>query len=242
MKNVSKQVFLDALTCPALGWISRVGKNGRDGLSLGEMFRIEQGTEVGRRARALYPGGKLTSFNMRTAVKETRAALADDTVSLIFEGAFVVDGLAARADVLRRTDQGWHLIEVKSATNDKDEFIDDMAYTAMVIGRCGLEVSRVSLLLISRDYRLGMPDDRLFREVDHSEEVLGRVGELKTLWQGDFPQQMSLQSCRPVGGRSEAGPGPEQALPGVCAAPRECHSIQSDWDAPSRSCHSTTNE
>lgn len=151
--------------------------------TLGERFRIEQGSEVGRRARSLYTGGRLTSLNMALALKETRQALADETVPVIYEGAFLIDNFAARADVLERTGQGWHLVEVKSSVNDRDEFIDDMAYTAMVTSKCGLNISRVSLLLVSRDYRLGMPDERLFVEIDHTDEVRQRVEELKPIWQ-----------------------------------------------------------
>jgi hypothetical protein len=179
---VSKQIFLDALVCPTLGWLSRCEENFGAELTLGERFRIEQGIEIGRRARSLYPGGKLTSLNMEVALKETRQALADASVSAVFEGAFLADSFAARADMLVRTDEGWHLVEVKSSTNDREEFVDDMAYTSMVVGRCGLDIDRVSLLLVSRDYRLGMPDEKLFVEIDHTDEVLQRVEELKPLW------------------------------------------------------------
>ncbi|HEY41908.1 MAG TPA: DUF2779 domain-containing protein [Dehalococcoidia bacterium] len=183
MKNVSKQIFLNALACPTMGWVSRCDEDFGAELTLGERFRMDQGTEVGRRARSLYPGGKLTSLNFGVALRETKEALADEATSSIFEGAFLIDNFAARADVLARADGGWHLVEVKSAANDRDEFIDDMAYTAMVAGRCGLDINCVSLLLVSRDYRLGMPDEKLFVEIDHTDEVLTRVEELKPLWQ-----------------------------------------------------------
>ncbi|HEY32310.1 MAG TPA: DUF2779 domain-containing protein [Dehalococcoidia bacterium] len=183
MRNVSKQIFLNALSCPVLGWVSRCDENFRAELTLGERFRMEQGVEVGRRARSLYPGGRLTSPNMSVALEETKRALADASVPVVFEGAFLIDGFAARADVLERTDEGWHLVEVKSATNDRDDFIDDMAYTTMVTSKCGLNICRVSLLLVSRDYRLGMPDEKLFVEIDHTDEVLQRVEELEPVWQ-----------------------------------------------------------
>jgi hypothetical protein len=119
---------------------------------------------------------------MELALEETKAALAGASVPVIFEGPFVVDSFAARADVLERISSGWHLVEVKSAANNKDEFIDDMAYTTMVVDHCGLDIGRVSLLLVSRDYRLGMPDNDLFVEIDHTGEVLQKVEELKPLW------------------------------------------------------------
>ncbi|GAJ09735.1 unnamed protein product, partial [marine sediment metagenome] len=67
--------------------------------------------------------------------------------------------------------------------NDREEFIDDMAYTAMVIDHCGSNISSVSLLLVSKDFRLGMENAELFVEKDHTDEVLARVEEFKPFWQ-----------------------------------------------------------
>jgi CRISPR/Cas system-associated exonuclease Cas4 (RecB family) len=185
MRSVTKQVFLSAVACPTLGWMWRSGELTRplEEMTLGDRFRIEQGQEIGRRARGLYPGGVLVAeSDMAAASAATAAALDDPAAPALFEAAFLVDGYAARADVLRWTDGGWHLIEVKSSVNDREEFIDDMAYTAMVVERSGLDIRRVCLLLVSRDFRLGMPDEALFVEVDHTDEVRQRVEEFQPLW------------------------------------------------------------
>ena len=44
-----------------------------------------------------------------------------------------------------------------------------MAYTDMVLTRSGLDVSEVSLLLRSKDFRLGMDNQHLFVEADHTD-------------------------------------------------------------------------
>jgi len=149
--------------------------------TLGERFRLQQGQEIGRRARGLYPDGTLIAdVNLTSATRKTAEALGT-AVPALFEGAFVASGFSARADVLVRNDGGWHLIEVKSGVNDRADYIDDMAHTVLAAGACGLGINGVSLLLVSRDFRLGMPDEALFSEVDHTEEVLGRVEELRPL-------------------------------------------------------------
>ncbi|MFC1847334.1 DUF2779 domain-containing protein [Chloroflexota bacterium] len=141
---------------------------------------MEQGLEIGRRARNLYPDGLLVKdVNLVSAERKTRSWMGEPTVPVIFEGTFLIDGFATRADILRRKGDSWHMSEVKSAVNDREEFIDDMAYTAMVIDRCGFDISDVSLLLVSRDFRLGMGDEELFVEIDHTDEVLSRVEEFK---------------------------------------------------------------
>jgi hypothetical protein len=54
--------------------------------------------------------------------------------STLFEAAFRIDNFTTRVDILMRKDDGrWHMIKVKSRINDKQKFIDDMAYTAMSV-------------------------------------------------------------------------------------------------------------
>ena len=67
------------------------------------------------------------------------------------------------------------MIEVKSSVNDRAEFIDDMTYTTMVIKNAGFNVSKISIMLMSRDFRFGMENEELFVEIDHTDEVLARV-------------------------------------------------------------------
>jgi len=181
MRNVSKNVFLNALACPVLGWMLRTGEAPRPRLTLGDRFRFEQGREVGRRARTLYPDGLMVAdVNLTSAARKTDDAL-NSLVPAVFEGAFLADGFVTRADVLEREAEGWYLVEVKSGANDRAEYIDDMAHTYMVADSCGLKIGGVSLLLVSRDFRLGMPDDALFARINHTEEVLARVEELETI-------------------------------------------------------------
>lgn len=200
MRSISKEIFLNALTCPSLGWsLSNEGSAGQPVLpkpTLGEKFRMEQGAEIGLRARSLHSNGLLIDEpKISSAVARTSQVIKEGESSTIFEGAFLVGGFAARADILRRSGSGWHLAEVKSSLNDKEEFIDDMAYTAMVIQKNGLEVQRISLILISKDYRLGMADGDLFVEIDHTGDVLHRVREFMSLC--EKVEEITSASSRP---------------------------------------------
>ena len=208
MRNVSKEIFLNAVACPALGWLIRMSREevSREP-TLGERFRMEQGMEIGKRARELHPNGVLiVDTNIASASKKTKSLMDDPNVPVLFEGTFLIDGFIAKADILKRKDDGWHMIEVKSSVNDKEEFIDDMAYTAMVIDHCGFDISIVSLLLISKGFRLGMKNENLFVEIDHTDKVLDRVELFKPFW-----EQIEDMTRRPV--------KPEPELRFVC---RKC--------------------
>jgi predicted RecB family nuclease len=152
--------------------------------TIGERFRIEQGMEVGRRAREIYPNGILVDdIDLTSAIEKTKSLMNDPNVSIIFEGAFLVNNLATRIDLLKRESNGWHIIEVKSSVNDKAEFIDDMAYTALIFKLSNYSISNISLMLISKDFRLGMDNDQLFVEIDHTKEVLRRMSEFSFLYE-----------------------------------------------------------
>ena len=91
MKSVSKQIFLNALVCPTLGWWLRLGEIARAELTAGEKFWIEQGIEIGRRARELYPEGLLIEDKwIKPASKKTEKAMNDPDIPVIFEGAFFI--------------------------------------------------------------------------------------------------------------------------------------------------------
>ena len=208
MKNVSKEIFLNSLVCPGLGWLMRSGKieyTSDTELPLGVKFRIEQGLEIGKRARDLYPDGALVDeVDLTTAANRTESLMEDADCKVILEGAFLTDNFAARADIVRRVDNGWYLYEVKSGINDKEEYIDDMAYTTMVLNRCGVNLSGISLLLVSKDFRLGMENEKLFTEIDHTEEVLIKVEEFKPYWEQveeltrapEKPEPALIYECR----------------------------------------------
>lgn len=203
MRNLSKTLFLNTITCPTLGWeLRNEDTTVQDSLApktIGEKFRVEQGLEIGRRARSLYTAGLLIEEkDMEKAVAATRQAMEDPNVSTIFEGAFLVDGTAARADVLIRNGASWGLLEVKSSANDRGDYIDDMAYTAMVLSQAGLAITQASLLLISKDFRLGMDNQQLFVEVDHTEEVLIRAEAFRQIWPNIIEESSRSQKPEPV--------------------------------------------
>jgi len=119
----------------------------------------------------------------------------DPCAAILFEGTFLINGYATKADILIRKPNGWHIIEGKSRVKDSEEFIDDMAYTDMVIDSCGINISEVSLLLVSRDFRLRMENENLFIEIDHTSEVLEKVELFKPYW--EQIEEITKRSSKP---------------------------------------------
>lgn len=197
MSHVTKSVFLNSRRCPTRGWFLR-NLNRTAQASNGDLFRLEQGMEIGRLARTLYPTGTLISGPsldaMATATKQFIA-----TGQTLFEATFLVDDFVAKADVLQPHGSDWHVIEVKSSLADTDQldaYTDDLSYTVMVAMQLGLRVAKASLMLISRSYQKGMPISQLFVEVDRTYEVQKRLPEFAAMW--DEVQNATTGTERPL--------------------------------------------
>ncbi len=177
MSNITKNLFLSTISCPTYGFLQKLQPTQPTGPA--DQLRIDEGNEIQERARKLFPTGVLVKGNNIDASKTTHKLLSDPTVSTIFEATFINEPYVTRADILIRDKSAWKIIEIKSNVNMSDELIDDLAYTTMVSKKAGLDITSCSLLLVSKDYRLGMSDEKLFVENDVTTEVFGRVGEFE---------------------------------------------------------------
>jgi hypothetical protein len=168
---IDKATLLGACICPARGWLTRNMKHASPPTEA-EFLRMEEGIEIGKRARLLYPGGVLVPWQRADAgAEQTSRLMVDTSVSAIFEAAFIAGDYIAKADLLLREKRGWHLLEVKSSLNISQELVEDLAYTVMVAKRAGARISRASLLLLSGAYQIGMNDADLFVQHDCTKVV-----------------------------------------------------------------------
>lgn len=183
-RTVTKQDFLTALGCSTRAWYAMRDEGGTP--TPADLLRMEEGKEVHRRALSLYPKGVFAG-----SVAKTKTLLLNRSVKVIFEAAFEVDGYSTRADWIRRVQGGWIIGEVKSSLfsedGPKDEHLQDLAYTTVVARRAGLPVKGCELVLMNRDWRLGMPDPDLFVVTEHTAEVMPIAAEFNRLWEQIAP-------------------------------------------------------
>ncbi len=111
MGTITKKIFLKAILCPTLGWLTNADDIQKT-LSIADKFRIEQGFEIQQKARNVFPDGQLVKGDNVFAAKKTQELLKDKGVSVIFEASFLVDGYIAKADILIRQSSGWHILEI----------------------------------------------------------------------------------------------------------------------------------
>jgi hypothetical protein len=135
-ETVAKADWLTAQACPAMAWhglrVAAVAPNEAG------LFRMQQGQEIGALARQIHPDVILiTRTNGKTSAETTEELLADGSKETFFEATVLAPPFIAKADILRRMNRAWHVLEVKSRFSDGklDELVDDLAYTVMVFRR-----------------------------------------------------------------------------------------------------------
>lgn len=172
---------------------------------------IEQGKEVGRLARQLFPGGvevEAGPENLGDAIRITKGLIANSSVPTIFEATFEHGNVLVRVDILQRRDKNrWRLLEVKSTTDFKDHHLYDVGIQARVVTRSGIKLSSCNLIHLSSGYVFqgGSFDlKRLFRvrnlnrQLTQFQDELTRQrrSEFRILRQSEPPEVAPGRHCR----------------------------------------------
>ena len=128
----------------------------KDQMDLGRLAILEAGRQVGEVARGRYPGGIMANEDPQLhdqAVRQTSAALADPATPAVYEAAFTHAQIRARVDILARAGgKAWNLIEVKSSSGFKEEYLADIAVQLHVAEGAGVPIARARLLHVNNQY------------------------------------------------------------------------------------------
>jgi CRISPR/Cas system-associated exonuclease Cas4 (RecB family) len=146
-------------------------------------------------------------------MNSTQKAMADSTVSTIYEAAFRYDDVRTRIDILISTGEGsYDMVEVKSSTQLKDEHIPDVGIQLYILNGNGINVRNAYLRLINKEYIYpgGEYDvSQLIRTED--------ITELAKSVQPEIPRL--LTEMRNILGSMDA---PEIKAGKHCSSPYEC--------------------
>ncbi len=142
---------------------------------------MDMGTDVGVLAREFFTNGVLVEETHRqipAALARTAELVADPTVTAIFEGAFVWEGILVRVDAIERLDATrWRLVEVKATSKVKATHLDDLAIQSAVLEGAGLVVDGCYLMHLNTQYVFLGGDlnlDEMFALDNMTEEVRAR--------------------------------------------------------------------
>ena len=132
--GLSKSRLAEWLQCPKRLWLRTSRPDLMETTAVAERA-FQVGYSVGEVAQRLHPDGILIDEeNLRAALKRTHETLAASPDRPMFEATFERDGVLVRADLLIPADNGYRMVEVKSATSVKDYYLADAAIQRWVVG------------------------------------------------------------------------------------------------------------
>jgi hypothetical protein len=170
--GLSKSKLISHLQCEKKLWLSTY-KSGQAKHDQAALTRMERGNILGAVARSIFPGGSLVDTNDRSsAVAKTKSLLKTNS-GPIYEAAFTYDGIQVFIDILVPEEDGYHLIEIKSATEVSTQHIIDTAIQVWVAERTGAKINRVSVGFINNKfvYPGEKKYDGLFKLKDISNDI-----------------------------------------------------------------------
>ena len=154
--------------------------------------RFENGNKVGDLAMGLFgPYVEVTtlnpdgSLNLDAMVAKTKEEMQKGT-PVIFEASFFFENNYCAVDILRWTNDGWAIYEVKSS-NGKEEkretYACDIAYQQWLLTMCGIKVTGAYLVCLNSNYvRQGAIDlQQLFTVIDMEELVKNNLVKVPQL-------------------------------------------------------------
>jgi hypothetical protein len=159
---LSKSSFLRGSQCRKALYLNSKHPELRDPLSPMQKAIFAQGTEVGKLAQRLFPGGIDAGIyvpeNYQKSIGMT-SRLISEGADVIYEAGFETDSVLCFVDILVRDGDGWKAYEVKSSTNLKPINLLDAAFQYHVMTSCGLKVNDISLVVLNTSYhRVGELD------------------------------------------------------------------------------------
>jgi hypothetical protein len=181
---------------------------------------MEQGREVGLLARRLFPGGiEVKGSSLEQAIRITKELVANPEIPAIFEAAFDYQGVIVKTDILRRKENRWRLVEVKSTTDLREHHTEDIAIQSYAVFHSGLDLGSAWLAHVNRDYVFagGEIDPRqffLFRNLTR------RVQDLQQSVAAQLRSQFRILGMPDP---PDVAPGPHCTDPVVCEFFSRCN-------------------
>lgn len=176
--NFSKSKYCCLWQCPKMCWLKKY-KPEAEIIDATLQSRFETGKQVGNLAKELF-GNYVEATVLKSdgsldipAMLERTRRLIESGEGVICEAAFSFKGLYCAVDILRKTESGYMIYEVKSSTHNEYIYSVDVAFQKYVLQKCGINIVGTFLVNIDNAYiRRGELDiHKLFKFTDVSEWV-----------------------------------------------------------------------
>jgi hypothetical protein len=174
--SISKTSFLKFEQCPKAFFFYKNHPYLRDKLTIDRQLTFRRGHDVGFFARQLFSGGidvAALSQDSDDAVRITSGLIADQA-PVIYEAAFMHDGVLIMVDILCRTGEKYIAYEVKSSMKISENYLKDACLQYYVLDRALPGFDDLFLVTINPDYVLDKEVEprKLFRKKSVKERAI----------------------------------------------------------------------
>ncbi len=206
---ITKTDFMRGMQCPKMLWLDR-HKPGLKVIPPEVRARLDAGTDFGDRAKGMLgPYEDMTVYRPGTTFPD-KAAMLQRTqehvaagTPVICEAAFSNYNNYCAVDILRRTDAGYEIYEVKNTPEVYPQLVKDAGFQYYILSRCEVKVNRIFIVVHGSD------EEDPFVPVDVTTEAKGYYK-----WINDHIWELNRLQKQPE--EIETPPGDQ------CSSPYEC--------------------
>lgn len=190
---LSKSDYIMGLDCVKALWLKKNRKDLTPEYDDRTLQNFETGEKVQELAYDYYGKGVFVDAeNWDVFGGAAKTKVLAQTNDIIYEATAKLDnGCFCRIDIMMRNGDAWDLIEIKSATEVKDYYIDDLAFQKYVFENAGYPIKNCKVLHLNNQYvRHGDLDiSQLFAEEDVSDKVNAKKSEVEMYVKGMLSYQ-----------------------------------------------------
>ena len=204
---LTKTNFMRGMQCPKMLWLDK-HKPGLKVIPPEIQAKLDAGNEFGDRAMAMFgPYEEMTVYRPGTTIPDKKAMIANTTdalnrgVEVICEAAFMNYNNYCAVDILRKTEYGYDIYEVKNSPEVTEQFVKDAGFQHYILKRCGVKVGKIYIVLHG--------EEEEFLPVDVTEET-------KSLYSWVNDHIWDLNRTQKESEEPDIAPGTQ------CSEPYEC--------------------
>lgn len=170
---ITKTDFMRGMQCRKMLWLDKHKPSLRV-IPPEVQARLDAGNDFGDRAMAMFgPYEEMTVYLPGKQVPDTKAMIAK-TQEHIAKGTPVICEAAFRnynnycaIDLLRKTETGYDIYEVKNAPELREQFVRDAGFQYYIVSRCKLKIGQIFIVLHGSD------EENPFVPVDVTQQAKG---------------------------------------------------------------------
>ena len=178
--NLSKSKYCQCVQCVNILWLNKYKPVYSQSESKESV--LENGRKVGELAKGLFGDYEDIPYDkdINLRIQKTEELLQGKP-NIITEASFSYENNFCSVDILKNDTEGVEIYEVKSSTEVKDIYLDDVAYQYFVLTNAGLNVKKAAIVYINNEYVRGKELDmnQLFSIEDVTDIAKEKQNQIK---------------------------------------------------------------